>query len=79
LLQLHGKAAVITASYGDIGRATCRRFGQEGAMVIMTGRKPVVEGAALAQGIPDEAGDESDYITGAALLVDGGASIWRRS
>ncbi|HUW81192.1 MAG TPA: SDR family oxidoreductase [Phycisphaerae bacterium] len=55
MLRLHGKTVVITAGYGDIGRATCRRFCQEGARVIMTGRKPVAEGAAIAKAAQDEA------------------------
>lgn len=46
--RLSGKIAVITAGYGDIGRATCLRFCEEGARVFMTGRKPLKEGAAIA-------------------------------
>ena len=53
--RLTGKTIVITAGYGDIGRATCRRFCEEGATVIMTGRKPVAEGAAIAQATQDDA------------------------
>lgn len=53
--RLNGKTVVITAGYGDIGRATCRRFCQEGATVIMTGRKPLAEGAAIAKATQDEA------------------------
>ncbi len=55
MLRLNGKTVVITAGYGDIGRATCRRFCREGATVIMTGRKPVAEGAAIAKATQDEA------------------------
>jgi NAD(P)-dependent dehydrogenase (short-subunit alcohol dehydrogenase family) len=44
-----GKTIIVTAGYGDIGRATCRRLCQEGARVIMTGRKPLDEGAAIAR------------------------------
>ena len=43
------KVIVVTAGYGDIGRATCRRLCEEGAAVIMTGRKPLDEGAAIAR------------------------------
>ncbi|MBN1555319.1 MAG: SDR family oxidoreductase [Phycisphaerae bacterium] len=46
--RLKGKTIVITAGYGDIGRATCRGCCQEGATVFMTGRKPLAEGAAIA-------------------------------
>lgn len=55
MLRLNGKTVVITAGYGDIGRATCRRFCQEGATVVMTGRKPVAEGAAIAKATQDDA------------------------
>lgn len=47
--RLSGKTIVVTAGYGDIGRATCRRCCQEGATVIMTGRKPLTEGDAIAK------------------------------
>ncbi len=47
--RLESKVVVVTAGYGDIGRATCRRCCEEGATVIMTGRKPIKEGAAIAR------------------------------
>ena len=37
--RVAGKVIVVTAGYGDIGRATCRRFCEEGGTVVMTGRK----------------------------------------
>lgn len=43
-----GKVVVVTAGYGDIGRATCRRLCQEGAAVVMTGRKGCEQGSAIA-------------------------------
>lgn len=46
--RLTGKTIVITAAYGDIGRATCRRCCEEGAHVVMTGRKDPDEGTAIA-------------------------------
>jgi len=55
MLRLKGKTIVITAGYGDIGRATCRRFCQEGATVIMTGRKPPADGVTIAKATEDEA------------------------
>ena len=48
-----GKVAVVTAGYGDIGRAVCRRICQEGGAVVMTGRKSVEEGAAIAKATQD--------------------------
>ncbi len=53
--RMKNKTVVITAGYGDIGRATCRRCCEEGATVIMTGRKPVQEGAAIARATEREA------------------------
>ncbi len=47
--RVTGKVIVVTAGYGDIGRATCRRLCQEGAAVVMTGRKTFEEGALIAQ------------------------------
>jgi NAD(P)-dependent dehydrogenase (short-subunit alcohol dehydrogenase family) len=47
--RLTGKTVVVTAGYGDIGRATCRCMCAEGAAVIMSGRKSVAEGAAIAR------------------------------
>ncbi|HUW34066.1 MAG TPA: SDR family oxidoreductase [Planctomycetota bacterium] len=53
--RLKNKTIIVTAGYGDIGRATCRRCCEEGATVIMTGRKSVKEGAAIAQATQSEA------------------------
>jgi NAD(P)-dependent dehydrogenase (short-subunit alcohol dehydrogenase family) len=47
--RMAGKVAVVTAGYGDIGRATCRRLCEEGGAVIMTGRKNEAEGSAIAE------------------------------
>jgi len=53
--RLKGKTIVVTAAYGDIGRATCRRCCEEGAIVIMTGRKPEKEGTVIARRTQAEA------------------------
>ena len=47
--RVAGKVIVVTAGYGDIGRAICRRFCEEGGTVIMTGRKNEEEGSAIAK------------------------------
>jgi NAD(P)-dependent dehydrogenase (short-subunit alcohol dehydrogenase family) len=47
--RVSGKIIVVTAGYGDIGRATCHRLCQEGASVIMTGRRSLIEGSAVAR------------------------------
>jgi NAD(P)-dependent dehydrogenase (short-subunit alcohol dehydrogenase family) len=53
--RLLDKTIVITAGYGDIGRATCQRFCEEAGTVIMTGRKPEEEGAKIARATQEEA------------------------
>jgi len=53
--RLKNKTVVVTAGYGDIGRAICRRCCEEGATVIMTGCKSVAEGSAIAVRTRDEA------------------------
>ena len=53
--RVKNKTVIITAGYGDIGRATCRRCCEEGATVIMTGRKPAQDGAVIAKSTQDEA------------------------
>ncbi len=55
MLRLKNQTIVITAGYGDIGRATCRRCCAEGARVFMTGRKPPAEGAAIAAAVERQA------------------------
>jgi len=56
MTRLANKTIVITAGYGDIGRATCQRCCREGATVIMTGRKPLAEGASIAAETQDGPG-----------------------
>ncbi len=51
-----GKVIVVTAGYGDIGRAICRRFSEEGGTVIMTGRKNEEEGLAIARETQTDSG-----------------------
>ena len=54
--RMAGKTIVITAGYGDIGRAICRRFCEEGGTVIMTGRKSEEEGRGVANATRTGAG-----------------------
>ena len=54
--RMTGKVVVVTAGYGDIGQAACRRLCEEGATVVMTGRKPPEEGAAKASAVQEGSG-----------------------
>ena len=54
--RMAGKTTVVTAGYGDIGRAVCRRFCEEGGAVVMTGRKSQDEGAAIAKAMQSDGG-----------------------
>ena len=54
--RVTGKVIVVTAGYGDIGRATCRRLCEEGARVVMTGRKTPEEGSLIAKATQTGAG-----------------------
>lgn len=46
--KLEGKIALVTGATSGIGLATAQRFAQEGAHVIITGRRPVELEAAVA-------------------------------
>lgn len=54
--RLAGRRALITGSTSGIGAATARRFAQEGAQVVLTGRRNEL-GETAAAGIREEGGD----------------------
>ncbi len=58
--RLTGKVAVITGSTSGIGRATAKRFAQEGALVVVSGRRRELGETAVAE--IRQAGGEAIYV-----------------
>ncbi len=55
--RLDGTVAMVTGGACGIGRAHAELFAKEGAKVVITTRKKVVEGTALAESIKKEGGE----------------------
>lgn len=80
-MRLDGKIAVISGGGSGIGAATARRFAQEGASVVVTGRRPEPILAVAAEigglAVPGDAADpdHARRAIGAAIDTFGGLDI----
>jgi NAD(P)-dependent dehydrogenase (short-subunit alcohol dehydrogenase family) len=80
-MRLEGKVAVITGGGTGIGAATARRFAEEGAKVVVTGRRPEpldavakqTGGLAMAGDVADE--DHTRGAVAAAIEAFGGLDV----
>jgi NAD(P)-dependent dehydrogenase (short-subunit alcohol dehydrogenase family) len=80
-MRLEGKVAVITGGGTGIGAATARRFADEGAKVVVTGRRPEpleavateTGGLAVAGDVADE--DHARAAIAAAVEACGGVDV----
>jgi NAD(P)-dependent dehydrogenase (short-subunit alcohol dehydrogenase family) len=67
--QLEGKTAIVTGSTSGIGRATAILFAQEGANVVVTGRR-VQRGEQVVQEIKDQGGNAIYVPTDVGVRAD---------
>jgi NAD(P)-dependent dehydrogenase (short-subunit alcohol dehydrogenase family) len=78
--RLQGKVAIITGAGGGIGAASARRFAAEGAVLLLTDAdaeavtKLADELGGETASRAHDAADESAYVTGSELAIDGGTS-----
>jgi len=76
--RVQAKVATVTGGAAGIGWEICLTLAKEGAKVAVTdlqngeGRKVVKEIEDVAWGIAYPASDESKFVTGIELVIDGG-------
>jgi NAD(P)-dependent dehydrogenase (short-subunit alcohol dehydrogenase family) len=79
--QLEGRTALVTGATSGIGRATARRFDDEGAFVVVTGRRQealdatVAELGPNARGVRGDVADLDDLDRVMAAVAEHGAGL----
>ena len=74
--RLAGKVCVITGTGGSMGRATALLFAREGASVVGCDVRRFGQPEDVANVALFLASDQSAYVTGIDLVVDGGMKVW---
>jgi NAD(P)-dependent dehydrogenase (short-subunit alcohol dehydrogenase family) len=79
--QLEGRTALVTGATGGVGRATARRFSEEGAQVVITGRRQGALDMASAVigdpaiGVRGDVGDLADLDELVEAIADVGTGL----
>jgi NAD(P)-dependent dehydrogenase (short-subunit alcohol dehydrogenase family) len=74
-MRLENKIAIVTGGSRGVGLAIARGFGREDAQVIIASKNAALEQQDIVRAAILLASDESNWMTGRALSIDGGFSV----